>query len=537
MDDWQDVYRDRRWDERLWPCDQTTSLFAPRIGLEMSRVSKNIIFNLIGQALIVGLGFVGTRLVFSRLGEESLGILYFALAIYAVITPLLDMGLSSTLIREVASHLNTDPQYVFRLSQTSTLFCWAGYLVLGAAIWLGTPWLVLHWISIKTLDATTAEHALRILALSLLLMLPRSLYSNLLRGVQRMEFNNFIDVGTIAVHQLGTVLVVMLGGGIVQIAYCYLATLLLSNVAYMVVAARFFPWRSLFPGFSRDVVRRNFSFTSHMAAFAVLGTIQMESDKALISKFLPIGLVGFYGVAQTLVARVSRVPGAVNQAAFPNFSARFGNDDHAGLMREYRRLQDLVCYGLVPIFAVIIFAARPLFTYLLSAQAAKLLFLPTVFLCFGWYMNGTLHVPFALSLAVGRPDINAKLNFYALFLVLPLTVGLIWKLGLVGAGVASVVYNLFAYIYAVRRWTSECMGTPPRDWYLHVLKILALGSATYGTAWFALALAAQDSVVPLVIGYILASVAFLYAGYQGLGPDLREGFDTWRAKLAEGVSR
>jgi hypothetical protein len=81
------------------------------------------------------------------------------------------------------------------------------------------------------------------------------------------------------------------------------------------------------------------------------------------------------------------------------------------------------------------------------------------------------------------------------------------------------------------------MGTPPRDWYLHVLKILALGSATYGTAWFALALAAQDSVVPLVIGYILASVAFLYAGYQGLGPDLREGFDTWRAKLAEGVSR
>jgi O-antigen/teichoic acid export membrane protein len=498
----------------------------------MSQLSKNIIFNLIGQALIVGLGFMGTRLVYRQLGEEALGILYFALAVYAVLTPLLDMGISSTVVREVASHLNMDSGYVVRLTRTSTLFYWSTYLALSLVIWLTSPWLVSHWINLKTLDTSVAVSSLRILALSLLLMLPRSLYSNLLRGVQRMEFNNLIDVGTTALHQGATIVVVLSGGGLVEIAYCYLGTLLVSNLVYIVVAARFVPWQAFLPGLSRDVITRNLSFTSHMAAFAVLAMIQMESDKALVSKLLPVALVGFYGVAQTMVARVGRVPGAVNQAAFPNFSARFHEGNHVALMREYYRLQDLVCYGLVPIFAGVVFAARPLFTFLLNERAAHLLMLPTALLSLGWYMNGTLNVPFVLSLAVGRPDINARLNFYALFLVLPITIYLIWRFGLVGAGLSSVVYHIYAYAYVVRRWTSECMGFAARLWYLHILKILFFAAATYGVGWLLLALTGLSSIVSLVVAYLAASAAFLYFSYQAVGADLREGFNGWWTKLA-----
>jgi O-antigen/teichoic acid export membrane protein len=427
--------------------------------------------------------------------------------------------------------MNTDPEYVSRLARTSALFCWTSYLVLAVAIWLAVPLLVSHWISIKALDSTEVVHSLRILALSLLLMLPRSLYSNLLRGVQRMEFNNLIDVGTIAVHQAGTVMVVMLGGGLVKIAYCYLATLLLSNVVYVVVAARLFPWRSLIPGFSGDVVLRNFSFTAHMAAFAVLAMIQMESDKVLISKFLPIGLVGFYGVAQTLVARVSRVPGAINQASYPNFSKLFHSGDRAGLLREYHQLQDLVCYGLVPIFAAIVFASRPLFTYLLSPQAASALFLPTVLLCLGWYMNGTLNTPFTLSLAVGRPDLNAKQNLYALFLVLPVTAGLIWKWGLVGAGLSCVLYHLFVYSYFARVCARECLGMFPHEWYFHVLRILTIAVATYGVTWILLTLLiGEPSIILLAIAYVLGSLVYLWVVNLAAGPELRASlFDLRRS--------
>jgi O-antigen/teichoic acid export membrane protein len=503
----------------------------------MSRLSRNISFNLIGQLLIVALGFWGTRLVFHRLGDEALGLLYVALAIYAVLLPILDLGVSSTIVREVACHFGSDPKYLSALVRTGTLFYWSGYAVLGLGIWFASPWLVSHWINLKTMEPHVAVEALRILALALLLMLPRSFYSNLIRGGERMEFNNLIEVGTTALQQGGTILVVMSGGGIVAIAYCYLGSLVLSNLVYIVLTAQFFSWKAMLPGFSSQIVTRNLSYTSHMAAFSILAMVQMESDKALVTKLLPIGLVGFYGVAQTMVARVSRVPGAINQAAFPNFSALFHNGDRPGLMRQYHRLQDLVCYGLVPIFAAIIFAAKPLYTYLLNSQAAQSLLLPTTLLCVGWYMNGTVNMPLTLSLAVGRPDINSRLNFYAIFITLPATAWFIWKWGIVGAGLSSVCYHLYVYSYAVRRWSSECMGISPRLWYLHVLKFLLLAPSTYGAGWLVMDRFGLGSTLGLAGIYLVATAAYLSVGYLLLGDELRQGFNGVRGRLTYGLSR
>ena len=50
----------------------------------MSQLSKNILYNLFGQALIVGLSFVAVKYIYVQLGEEALGVLYFALTINAV---------------------------------------------------------------------------------------------------------------------------------------------------------------------------------------------------------------------------------------------------------------------------------------------------------------------------------------------------------------------------------------------------------------------------------------------------------------------
>jgi len=211
--------------------------------------------------------------------------------------------------------------------------------------------------------------------------------------------------------------------------------------------------------------------------------------------------------------------------------------DQGGLMREYRRLQDLVCYGVVPVFAAVVFAARPLFTYLLDAHAAQILLLPTALLCLGWYMNGTLNIPAILAVAVGRPDIGARQNFYALFVVLPVTVGLIWKWGLVGAGLSFVFYHLFAYSYGARRIASECLGMAPRGWYLHVLKILALASITYGAAWSILALAGLNSIAFLAVAYILASAVYLYAAHLAVGQELRGGLIGLRGRVVGGVLR
>ena len=500
----------------------------------MSSVTKNILFNLVGQALILALGFWGTRLVFHRLGDEALGILYFTIAIYTALTPILDMGVSSTLVREVASHLATDKEYVIRLTRTSTLFYCCGYLFLAAGIWLFAPWLVAHWITLKTLDTGTAVHALRILASGWVLMLPRSLYANLLRGVERMEFNNLIDVGTLALQQAGTILIVVRGGGLIEIAYCYAAALLLSILAYVLVASWFLPWRAFLPGFSGDVVRRNLPFTSRVGAYTLLSVIQMESDKAILSKLVAVGPLGFYGLAQTMVARANRITGAVATAALPNLSALFNRQDHGGLVKQYRKLQDLVCYGMIPVSAGLAFASRPLFTYLLNSEAAELLRWPTILLCVGWYMNATLIMPATVSLAVGRADIGAKQNLYALLIVTPVTVWLISEWRLIGAGLSVVIYHLYAYSYGARRVASECLGLRAWVWYFHVTRVLLLASLTYGVAWL-LTEEAQNSISVRACAFGLASLVYLCVTYFFVGSELRSGLSIQKQRLSRAI--
>src|SRR4030042_4854505 len=132
----------------------------------MSRLSKNIIYNLFGQGLLLILGFVAVKYVFKQLGEEALGIIYFTLAANAILCAVLEMGICSTTVREVSAHFDDEPDYIHNLIRTASLFYWLAYVLLAVVIYFGSPILVDKWINLKTMDVATATQVLRILGIS-----------------------------------------------------------------------------------------------------------------------------------------------------------------------------------------------------------------------------------------------------------------------------------------------------------------------------------------------------------------------------------
>ena len=488
----------------------------------MSRLTRNIIYNLCGQGLLLVLGFVAVKYVFRQLGEDALGIIYFSVALSAILSGVLEMGLGATTVREISAHASDEPLYIASLVRTGSLFYWGAYLVAAMAVYFIIPLLVTKWINLKTLDPSAAIPVLRILGMGALVALPRAFYTSILRGLQRMEFNNLIDVVAGALQQFGTIVILILGGGLIHVAYWFASCFGLGIAAYFLISAHFFSVRTLLPGFSLEVVKRNVQYASRIASISILGMVHTQSDKAIVSKLLPLGELGYYGLAYSAVSRSMLVTGAIGQAAFPSFSALFKKGDRLALLVQYRKLQDLLCFATVPIFAAILFAAVPVFSYFLSAGVAQLLLLPVTFLCVGFYMNGTMNGPGVFALAVGRPDINARLNFYALFCVLPVTFILVHFFGLAGAGLSWVFYHLFAYAYGVPRMCSECLGIPAWSWYFQVMKALVLAALTYGLAWVVLVVATARSNSSLILAYGLASTAFLTASYFTVGEELRE---------------
>jgi O-antigen/teichoic acid export membrane protein len=502
----------------------------------MSQLTRNILWNLGGQAVLLLLGLIAVRFVFKQLGADAFGLILFAQTAAVVLVAVFDLGISATITREVAGKLTAQRGYVTELLRTATFIYWFGYLVLAATVIAAAPAVMLHWVNLKTIEPATAARVTQILACGALLALPRSLYGSLFRGLQRMGFNNAIEAGALAIQQLGIIIILAFisphagssaqagrdmatGTPLLAVALWFGASYAISVVAYIVSARRYVPGPALLPGWNAAVLRRNAGYAGHMMSNSVLAMVHSQSDRLLLSKLMPIGALGTYGFAATLVAGVARVTASIMQAAFPAFSHLYAQLDHAGLMRQYRKVQALAVAMTPPMFAALVFAGMPVLTYVFDTAVARSLMTPLVLLSIGSYMNATLSTPYTLSVAVGRPQIAVRQNLLALFVVLPLAAFLVYRFGLVGAASSWVVYHLFAYVYGLPRICRECLREPVLSWYAPVARAFALIAGTYGVAF---AIAARANTAILLSAYVLATLAYAAASYALAPRDLRE---------------
>ncbi|MGD0576952.1 MAG: oligosaccharide flippase family protein [Candidatus Staskawiczbacteria bacterium] len=488
----------------------------------MSKLSKNIVYSLLGQGSVLIISFLAVKIIFHKLGGDAMGIIYFTASINAILVTVLEMGVSSTTAREVAGHFAHDKDYVKKLIQTSSLFYWGIYLLSSLFIFFMAPFFVQKWIHLQTLNPTMVIYILRILGISSIIVLPRIFYYSLLRGLQKMGITNLIDVAGSGMQQLGAILILVLGGGFLHVVYWLAATYVIEVLIYFFACAHFFSFSYFIPGFSLDVVKRNFKFTIGTTLISIFSGIYSQMDKIIISKLLPVATLGYYSFAYGGVSQGTMLTNSVSQAVYPSFSALAKAGDRGSLMSQYHKLQDLVCFGILPMFALVPFILMPLFSYLLNKNVAYLLLFPTTLLCLGFYINGTMTVPYMFSLAVGKPGITAKMNFYSLFIVLPVMAVLIYFFGLTGAGLSWVFYNLFGYFYAIPRMCRECLDIKTRYWYFHIFRILILAILTYGASWFILGILNSHSIVSLASAYISASVVYLFVSYFLITKEFKE---------------
>lgn len=467
------------------------------------------------------LGFISVKYVFTELGRDALGIIYFSILFNAMACSALELGVSATTVREVSGHFKKEPEYIRALVRMGSLFYWSSFIILGLIIYFLAPLLVDRWITLDTMEPLLAVKLLRILIISALVALPKTFFVSLVRGLQRMEYNNLIDVATIGLQQLGIIIIIIFGGSVFSVVLWLALTYALSLLSYMAIIARFFTAMALLPGYSLEVLRRNYNFATRTMTISILSVISTQIDKVILSKILPVVVMGYYGVLFSIVRRGMTLTGAVSQAAYPTFTEHFKAGDKETLNARYDKMQDLVCFGTVPILAAIPMASMPLFTFIFNEEVAAMLFLPTIIFSIGFYLNATLSIPYIFSLAVGKPGIAARMHIYDLFITLPATILLVYYYGLLGASLALLFFYIFRFIYFTKRFCSECIHRSVGSWYVHILKIIALLVCTFGTSWTLLAFIGDRSMPYLIVAYIMATITFFMGAYFMIGNELK----------------
>jgi O-antigen/teichoic acid export membrane protein len=306
-----------------------------------SILARNIVYNLAGQGLLLGISVLAARYIFRQLGAEAYGVISFALILNAFVLVALDLGIAATTTREMAMNRERDPDRAVRLIRTATTLFY-GFFVLGAVgIWIAAPLLTEHFLRLSSLPATTATLMLRVLGISMLTSLPKGLYTSVLRGIEHMGRTNVIDVGSAAVQQLGVAVILLRGGSLLQVVSWIALSNVVGLLAYAIVVARLFSWRTLLPGFSMVVVRQSRRFSSQMTAISVLSVLHSEADQLIVVKLLPVGTFGYYTFISNLAGKGSLVTAAVSLAALPSIAAGLAREDRSESLRQYRKFRCL----------------------------------------------------------------------------------------------------------------------------------------------------------------------------------------------------
>jgi len=485
-------------------------------------LKQNIIVGIAFQGLSLLLSLIATRFVFRELGAEVLGIFSFSFVLTAFFITLSDMGLSVFIAREVAAYRHRDGLYVEELVGGAIIISWVAFLISAVLVIVLASWLVDGWLHIEKINRSAAIHAIQVISVSLLLAVPRAVYGAVVAGYERIDALSIANFLVVALQQIGLIVVLSAGGGLLHIVGWFVISAIVGLVSFVYLACRFGGFGLLRPRLKLSALLHNLRLASHLFVNSFLEHVLTQIDKWMVSKFLPVGQLGYYGFVQAMVSRGTIVPSSIASASLPALVASAHELDVNASHARYRKLQDLTCYAYMPVSAAVAMLGIILIGKVFDAEIAELAWRPLVLLVIGQYLLGLITVPRWLAVARGRQDIALHSNLWAMGIVAPLAVLLVARYGLFGAAASSVLYGIWQLLYFVPRFCAQCLGSPVFPWYRHAGIFLVAGVMAYGVPWFGASMVGEGLTLEgLSSAYLLGTLIFLIAGWFHVEPDLR----------------
>lgn len=392
------------------------------------------------------LNFFLIPLYLQVLGVEAFGLIGVFGVLMAVFC-LLDMGLGATLNREMArlSARADSAQEQRDLVRTLEVVYWGISLGVALVIWWGAPLIAAHWLNAGELSTETVVQAVQWMGLVVALQLCQGFYQGGLMGLQQQVPANVIlmVVGTL---RFGGVLPVLWWvSSSIQAFFIWQA--LISGLA----AGWFWGvlWRRLPQGEGRAEFkpvlawhRRGFALP--MVGNAVIGVFITQMDKIILSKMVPLKVLGFYTLANTLASFVGMVVTPLNSALLPRFAHLWEAHGESALTDLYHTSCQLMTVMVLPLGMVLIFFSHEvLMLWTGSPEVAAQASLVTSLLVLASCLNTLINIPVQMQIAAGWPQLMMYTNMSCMFLSIPAMVVMVQAHGSVGAAWVSVGINVF----------------------------------------------------------------------------------------------
>ena len=232
--------------------------------------------------------------------------------------------------------------------------------------------------------------------------------------------------------------------------------------------------------FDRQRLKRHFAFGSRLLASTVLDRVYANIYNLVIGRFYSVTELGYYTRSYSLAQIPStNLSEALNKVSLPALSTL--QNEQERLVLAYKRIMHQALFIIIPVLAMMVLTAQPLFRLLLTDK-----WLPAVpyfrVLCLAGVL-GTVNVyNLTLLLVMGKSDTYLKLNIIEKVLI---TTGilLVVPLGIYGLLYFQVAASILIYLVngrAYGRLIDYSVVRQIRDIAPLFLIAIATGLATYG---------------------------------------------------------
>lgn len=474
------------------------------------RALFSTVSNYLGQLIIFGTGFALTPFILHRLGQSDYGLWLLAGSVIAY-GSLFDFGITGALTKYVAEFQAHDNlQEMKRIIVTALAIYSVLGLALVALVFLAAP-LFPRLFNIPPQDGARAVQLVRLMGLGLGLSIPSATTYAVLRGLQRFGSINLITAGGTVLTALATVIVLLLGGGLLEMVAINIPLSLAMQIPAVLLIKRASPdleldWGSA----SRHWVRRVFLYSSSTMAIQTAGQLRNKTDEIVIGGFLPVSSVTPYGIARRLSEAAQMLTRQFLRIILPLASQLEAQQDLGRIRALYLTGTRLTLAIFLPVGLGLAVLAKPVLSVWIGSEYSQYAYLVWILVAAGFVFVSQGPGSMILQ-GIARHKWVAVAAIASGVINLVSSILLVQHLGLMGVALGTLIPNLLEWLFVMPyslKVLQVPLGTVLRQVYLPAM---APGIPMFLVLWWLQVTFQPASLLALGLAAFLGASVYLLA--------------------------
>lgn len=419
--------------------------------MEIVTAKKNAIINVLGWLLPAIIFLTLTPIMVNYLGIEGFGVVVIIQILTGYMT-ILNFGFSEAIIKQVAETIDRDHDQAIRIMWVGLCF----FLIAGSSgallIYFSAHWLSYTLLNIPTNLQYDTFISLRIGAIVFFLQMIAEFYRGTAIGCNKFIIPSVSKIIRVSISSIFIVIVLMHGGGLVEVMTATLLGLVLGLLVNAVWMQRSIPMHLILHGYS-GIALKILDFGKHIFFSRIANMISGKLSQFILGTLSSVANVALYEAPLRAVTAATVILNQSMQVFLPGFSAMDKVKDINRIKGIYFTVLSIQLFFIVPIFLTLALEGSTLLSLWINddfAQGAGKIIITIVI---AYFISSLTALPSQIALSFNFPQLISKYSAIRMIVSLVSVYPLINYFGLVGAALVLLISEIVGipFLYEVTR--------------------------------------------------------------------------------------